>query len=343
MKRRLLILNLLLLGALGVSGCVKYNGVPQEEVVESPIKLTLSVESLNLVVGDGGKTFSVTVSSEEVEIKDNKVTIANSDKEVIEIDAEEVESDAKVRVKALKDGDATLTITSKQDENAKATLAVKVSSGDGTQRVESVTVTNKSITLKEGKTEKINYTIAPDNATNKDVKFTSDNKACVTVDSSGVITAVKATTAPVKVYVESIDTGAKDYAEVTVEADDALIENNFYLIGEGAEFGDWTKANIKKKYELSVNPSNESEYMVNFEATDGQEVKVVRYHKDSDLEWFNPDPGTSGFATGISGEITSADKNIKLITGGKFTLYFKYATLHDGNIVECWVDKWISH
>ena len=343
MKRRLLILNLIMFSALGVSGCVKYNGVPQEEVIESPIKLTLSVESLNMVVGDGGKTFSVNVSSEEVEIKDNKVTIENSAKDVVEIDNEEVESDAKVRVKALKDGDATLTITSKQDANAKATLAVKVASGDGTIRVESVAVTNKTINLKVGQTAKLEYVVAPENASNKDVAYNSDNKTCVDIDTSGTISALAKTTSAVKVYVTTKDGGKQDFAEVTVVEDDALIENNFYLIGEGAEFGSWTKANIKKKYELSVNPSNEGEYMVNFEATDGQEVKVVRYHKDSDLEWFNPDPGTSGFATGISGEITSADKNIKLITGGKFTLYFKYATLHDGNIVECWVDKWISH
>ena len=346
MRKRLLILNLLLLGAMGVSGCVMYNGVPQEEVVESPIKLELSTSSMDLIVGDGGKTFSVKVSSEEEEIKDNKVSISNSNKEVVELDAEEVESEAKVRVKGLKDGDATLTITSNQDKNAKATLKVKVSSGDGTFRVESVTITNKPITLKEGETKKIEYTISPENASNKDVTFTSADTTYVTVDSSGVVTAVKATIEPVKVFVESKDTDAKDFTLVTVEADTTLIENNYYLIGSSEEFGEWNKANIKKKYELTKNPGNDNEYMVKFEANAGDEVKVVRYHKDSDLEWFKADSGYSGtslcYGDGTCASVTDNEfKNIRINTSGKYTIYFDTSVM-SGDIVKYYVGPWAN-
>ena len=340
MRKRLLILNLLLLGAMGVSGCVMYNGVPQEEVVESRIKLTLSTSSMDLIVGDGGKTFSVTVSSEEEEIKDNKVTIENSNKEVIELDAEEVESDAKVRVKGLKDGDATLTIVSKQDKNAKATLKVKVSSGDGTFAVESVTITNKPITLKEGETKKIEYVVSPENASNKDVTFSSSDstKEYIEVDTSGTITAKKATTSPVTVTITTKDGGKTDTCAVTVEADETLIENNFYLIGSSAEFGSW--ATPKKKYELTLNVG--SEYMVNFEASAGDEVKVIKYHKESDFEWFK----ANAYATPLSYDgtcvsVSEGYNNIHVNTSGKYTLYFKFGTL-SGEIVDYYIGPWAN-
>ena len=341
MRKRLLILNLLLLGAMGVSGCVMYNGIPQEEVVESPIKLTLSTSSMDLIVGDGGKTFSVTVSSEEEEIKDNKVTIENSNKEVVELDAEEVESDAKVRVKGLKDGDATLTIVSKQDKNAKATLKVKVSSGDGSFAVESVTITNKPITLKEGETKKIEYTISPENASNKDVTFSSSDssKEYIEVDTSGTITAKKATTSAVTVTITTKDGGKTDTCSVTVQADETLVENNFYLLGSGTEFGNW--ATPKKKYELTLNEG--SEYMVNFEASAGDEVKVIRYHKESDFEWFKAnayvDPlSYNGTCVSVTGD---GYNNIHVNTSGKYTLYFKFGTLY-GDVVDYYIAAWLN-
>lgn len=342
MRKRLLILNLLLLGALGVSGCVMYNGVPQEEVIESPIKLTLSTSSMDLIVGDGGKTFSVTVSSEEEEIKDNKVTIENSNKEVVELDATEVESDAKVRVKGLKDGDATLTIVSKQDKNAKATLKVKVSTGDGSLAVESVTITNKPITLKEGETKKIEYVVSPENASNKDVTFSSSDstKEYIEVDTSGTITAKKATTSAVTVTITTKDGGKTDTCSVTVEADETLIENNFYLIGSSAEFGSWETP--KKKYELTLNEGTGSEYMVKFEASAGDEVKVIRYHKESDFEWFKANAYVDPLSyDGTCVSVSEGYNNIHVNTSGKFTLYFKFGTLY-GDIVDYYIGPWAN-
>lgn len=340
MRKRLLILNLLLLGAMGVSGCVMYNGVPQEEVVESPIKLTLSTSSMDLIVGDGGKTFSVTVSSEEEEIKDNKVVIENSNKEVVELDATEVESDAKVRVKGLKDGDATLTIVSKQDKNAKATLKVKVSSGDGTFAVESVTITNKPITLKEGETKKIEYVVSPENASNKDVTFSSSDstKEYIEVDTSGTITAKKATTSAVTVTITTKDGGKTDTCSVTVEADETLIEDNFYLIGSSAEFGEWTTP--KKKYELTLNTG--SEYMVNFEANAGDEVKVIKYHKESDFEWFKANAYVGKLCyDDACVSVSEGYNNIHVNTSGKYTLYFKFGTNNEG-IVDYYIAAWLN-
>ena len=54
-----------------------------------------------------------------------------------------------------------------------------------------VTVTNKSISLKKGKTKKIKYTVYPANATDKTVKFSTSNKKVAIVSSKGVVKGKK--------------------------------------------------------------------------------------------------------------------------------------------------------
>lgn len=72
--------------------------------------------------------------------------------------------------------------------------------------VTGVSLDNTTLSLETGKTGTLKATVAPDNATNKSVSWSSDNTDVATVDSSGKVTAVKAGTA--KITVKTTD-GAK--------------------------------------------------------------------------------------------------------------------------------------
>lgn len=65
--------------------------------------------------------------------------------------------------------------------------------------VTSVSLNNTKLSLDTGKTSTLKATVKPDNATNKGVNWASDNEDVATVDSKGVVTAVKAGTANIKV------------------------------------------------------------------------------------------------------------------------------------------------
>lgn len=72
--------------------------------------------------------------------------------------------------------------------------------------VTDVTLNNTTLALDTGKTGQLSATVAPSNASNKSVSWSSDTTAVATVDSSGKVTAVKAGTA--KITVKTAD-GAK--------------------------------------------------------------------------------------------------------------------------------------
>ena len=86
--------------------------------------------------------------------------------------------------------------------------------------VKSVSVTGVTIksstTLQAGSSETLTPTITPSNASNKNVTFTSSNKAVATVDSNGTVTAVSPGTATITV--KTADGGKTDTCTVTVTA-----------------------------------------------------------------------------------------------------------------------------
>ncbi|ABG21598.1 structural protein with Ig domain (endogenous virus) [Lactococcus phage KSY1] len=57
-------------------------------------------------------------------------------------------------------------------------------------KVTSVIITPDTATIKIGETTKLNSTVLPDNADNKEVTFKSSNEAVATVDGTGLVTGV---------------------------------------------------------------------------------------------------------------------------------------------------------
>lgn len=100
----------------------------------------------------------------------------------------------KGKLKALKNGKATITVTSKADKKKKATIKVVVKTP-----VTKVKLDRKEISLTEGETAVVKATVSPKKATIKKVSYKSSNKAVAKVNSKGKITAVAEGTAVITV------------------------------------------------------------------------------------------------------------------------------------------------
>ena len=122
-----------------------------------------------------------------------------------------VDTDGKVT--AVKAGTATITVTT-ADGSKTATCTVTVTAK--TVAVTGVTLNKTELPLTEGTTETLTATVAPSDATNKNVTWTTSDAAVATVDTDGKVTAVKAGTATITVT--TADGGLIATCTVTVEA-----------------------------------------------------------------------------------------------------------------------------
>ena len=108
------------------------------------------------------------------------------------------------KVKALKVGNAIITAISTDGSNVSAQCKIKV-----VQRVTKVKLNKSVVNLsKKGKTAKLKATVYPNNAYDKSINWTSNNKKVATVDKNGKI---KATTNKGITYVNAI---AKDGSKI---------------------------------------------------------------------------------------------------------------------------------
>jgi uncharacterized protein YjdB len=153
--------------------------------------VSLNAMSIELTVGESA-TLVATVSPNNAE---NKAVIWISSNI-------SVASVADGKVTALKSGKATITV--KTDDGGK-TASCEVTVIPIVTRVESVSLDRTSATLTEGEELTLTATINPDNASNKNVTWTSSDSSVASV-TDGKVTALKAGSATITVKTED---GAK--------------------------------------------------------------------------------------------------------------------------------------
>lgn len=159
--------------------------------------VTLNKDSMELIIEEVG-TLTYTITPEDA--TDNFVKWTSSDKTIALVN--------NGIVTAVSIGTATITATT-IDGGFTATCQVTVKP----RPVTGVTLDKAEVTLEVKETATLVATIAPANATNKDVTWTSDNTAVATV-ANGVITAVAVGTA--NITVTTVDGNFKATCAVTV-------------------------------------------------------------------------------------------------------------------------------
>ena len=101
------------------------------------------------------------------------------------------------------------------NSSSKKTSTSKKSSSSKKVKPTSITIKDTDRMVEVGKSKKINYTIKPTNATNKNVSFKSSNKKIVTVDSKGNFTGKKVGKAKITVTAKG-NTSVKKVVNVEV-------------------------------------------------------------------------------------------------------------------------------
>ncbi|GIM60818.1 hypothetical protein CAPN008_08680 [Capnocytophaga canis] len=174
------------------------------------ISVSISPEKLTLIEGD---THSLTTTILPAEATNPKVMWNSADSTIATVNE-------MGELTALKAGVVTITATS-EDGGKRALCEVTVEAK--IIEVESVRLSEEQITLVEGNTYSLTATVLPADATNKNIHWTSENEAVVTINEGGFLTAHKVGTATVVVTTES---GKKTaICRVTVEAKVIAVES----------------------------------------------------------------------------------------------------------------------
>jgi hypothetical protein len=186
---------------------------PSEDVAVTGV--TLDKTNLSLVEGSS-ETLIATVAPSDA--TNQNVEWSSSDSAVASVDAGG-------KVTALKAGTAAITVTT-ADGGKTATCAVTVTAK--TIDVTGVTLNKTSLSLVEGSSETLIATVAPSDATNQNVEWSSSNSAVASVDSNGKVTALK--TGSATIIVSTVDGGKVATCNVTVSANP---------VGPGGDSDDW--------------------------------------------------------------------------------------------------------
>ena len=163
--------------------------------------VSLNTSSVNLTVGN---TITLTETIEPENATNKNVTWSTSNDEVVTVE--------NGVVTAVGAGTATITVTT-VDGNFKAECAVTVKAA--TVDVESVSLNITEKTLEIDGTVTLTATISPENATNKNVTWSTSDDKVATVEN-GVVTAIGAGTATITVTTEG--GGKTATCEITVKA-----------------------------------------------------------------------------------------------------------------------------
>ena len=166
--------------------------------------VSLDKDSLTL---EAGKSDTLTATVTPDNATNKNVKWESSDTSVATVDVNG-------KVTAVAQGTATITATAQDGSEEKAVCSVTVNAAAAVP-VESVSLSPSTLALEAGKSGTLTAAITPDNATNKNVTWSSDNESIATV-KNGVVTAVSAGEAIITVT--TADGGLTDTCTVTVTA-----------------------------------------------------------------------------------------------------------------------------
>ena len=183
---------------------------------DTPVPVTgvsLNKNSLSLTVG-GKDTLIATVAPTNA--SNQKVNWSSSNDKIASVDSSGY-------VTAVAQGSATITATT-EDGKKTANCAVTVTAS--TVAVTGVTLDKSSATVNVGATLQLTATVAPSNATNKAVTWTSSNNSIATVDANGKVTGKAVGSATIQVTT----TDGKKTASCTVTVTQGSVATITYSV-----------------------------------------------------------------------------------------------------------------
>ncbi len=163
------------------------------------------------------ESFSLTATVLPADAYDHSARWESSDSETVSVDSQGV-------VTAHKLGTATITAYS-ADENIKAVCEVRV-----IKLIDSITFTENAINMEKGETATLIPVILPEDATEKQLTWTSSDSETVSVDENGKVTGLKggvatvrATTTTDGVYAECVVTVDVKSTEIALDKTEVIL------------------------------------------------------------------------------------------------------------------------
>ena len=172
-------------------------------------EITLDKTEVEIIEGE---TAQLTATVKPDDATDKSIEWTSSDESVATVDNSG-------KVTAVSEGKVTITVkTSNLAQSASCDITVKAASIP----VTGVNIDSWIINIGVNETSAIAYTIQPENATNKEVSFSSDNTDVVAVDSEGTLVGISSGSA--KVIVTTVDGGFSSVCTVNVVGSVGTIE-----------------------------------------------------------------------------------------------------------------------
>ena len=159
-------------------------GIP----VVSVTSVTLDLASIELTAGETGQ-LTATISPSNA--TNQNVSWSSSNEAVATVSNTGL-------ISAAGEGTATITVTT-EDGNFTATCDVTVIAPPSTIAVTGVSLDNTSVSMWVDENRQLTATVAPNDATNQNVSWSSNNPAVATVSNTGLVTAVNKGTATITV------------------------------------------------------------------------------------------------------------------------------------------------
>lgn len=227
----------------------------------NPIKVTGVTLNETTKSIEAGELFTLTATVSPENAKDKSIKWSSSDPKIAKVEDGVVTTLAK--------GTCNIIATT-NDGNFKAQCTVNVLPSS----VKGVQFTESSVKILNGESYTLTYSILPENAENKNVKFSSSAPNVVSVDNSGKVTALQKGTSTITITTE--DSGHTATCEVTSAEITDFIKLN--ISGGGVIINGYVTGSV---YCYITNASSKDIVLTKLEVKDGLSENIVLYTDDA--------------------------------------------------------------
>lgn len=228
----------------------------------NPIKVTGVTLNETTKSIEAGKSFTLTATVSPENAKDKSIKWSSSDPNIAKVEDG--------LVTALAKGTCNIIATT-NDGNFKAQCTVNVLPFS----VKGVQFTESSVKILNGESYTLTYSILPENAENKNVKFSSSAPNTVSVDNNGKVTALKEGTSTITITTEDgahtatcevVSAEISDFMNLGISSS-SIVSINGYITGS--------------VYCYITNTSSKEISLTKFEVKDGLSENIVLYTDDA--------------------------------------------------------------
>ena len=178
----------------------------------------------------GEKTNLVAIVN-PVELSSSKLTWKSSDERIVTVDSNGI-------IKGIKIGKATITVTSSNGKTATCVVEVV---NDAVQ-VSKINLSTDKSTIDTGSLTQISAVIEPENATNRDLIWSSSDESIATVDNNGIVKGIKNGTVTITAKTKD----GKVVASITITVQEPFDANSFGVSDDEHGTMTWNGSNDLK-------------------------------------------------------------------------------------------------